>query len=354
MQEQGDSADDHERYSRQVRFEPFGEAGQERLREARVAIVGIGALGGASATTLLRAGVRKLRLIDRDLAELSNLPRQLLLTEADVLAGIPKAVAAAAQLASIDHQAELDPRVQDLTAESCGELLRDVDLVIDGSDNFEARFLINEWCCTRQLPWIYGGAIAAEGRVFSILPGTTACLRCLVPEPPAPGDLPTCQTAGILGPVAMVVGAVQAAEAIKLLAANPLDRAGCVDGRMLVFDLWSGRWRNVDLSPLAAEGCPTCRGGETPWLNRQGAGAATVLCGKEAVHVAASAGGHVDLEAVARSLQGFGQVTTTPWMLRADVEPKLSLTLFRDGRAIVLGTRDPARARGILAKYLGQ
>lgn len=152
----------------------------------------------------------------------------------------------------------------------------------------------------------------------------------------------------------MVVGAVQAAEAIKLLAANPLDRAGCVDGRMLVFDLWSGRWRNVDLSPLAAEGCPTCRGGETPWLNRQGAGAATVLCGKEAVQVAASAGGHVDLEAVARSLQGFGQVTTTPWMLRADVEPKLSLTLFRDGRAIVLGTRDPARARGILAKYLGQ
>ena len=140
MQEQGDSADDHERYSRQVRFEPFGEAGQERLREARVAIVGIGALGGASATALLRAGVRKLRLIDRDLAELSNLPRQLLLTEADVLAGIPKAVAAAAQLASIDHKAELDPRVQDLTAESCGELLRDVDLVIDGSDNFEARF----------------------------------------------------------------------------------------------------------------------------------------------------------------------------------------------------------------------
>ncbi len=354
MPEEHAGDNDAERFSRQVRFEPLGLAGQERVLEARVAIVGVGALGGASATALLRAGVRQLRLIDRDLAEPSNLPRQLLLDEADVAAGLPKAVAAATHLAGIDHRAELDPRVADLTADTCEELLSDVDLIVDGSDNFEARFLINEWCSTRQLPWIYGGAVGAEGRVLSILPGVTACLRCLVPEPPAPGDLPTCQTAGILGPVAMVVGAVQAAEAIKLLSVEPGQQAARIDGRMLVFDVWSNRWRSVDLAALAAEGCPTCRGGETPWLSREAAGAATVLCGSDSVQVAAAAGGRVDLESISRSLQACGPVTTTPWMLRANVEPDISLTLFRDGRAIVSGTRDPARARGILARYLGQ
>ncbi len=355
MPEERYGDDDAERFSRQVRFEPLGPAGQQRLLEARVAVVGVGALGGASATALVRAGVRQLRLIDRDLAECSNLPRQLLLDEADVATGIPKAVAAAAHLARIDHRAKLDPRVADLTADSCNELLSDVDLIVDGSDNFEARFLINEWCCTHQLPWIYGGAIGAEGRVLAILPGVTACLRCLVPEPPAPGELPTCQTAGILGPAAMVVGAVQAAEAIKLLSVETSQRAAQVDGRMLVFDAWSSRWRSVDLAALAAEGCPTCRNGETPWLNREAAGEATVLCGKESVQVAAAAGGRiVDLEAVSRSLQSCGPVTTTAWMLRAELEPDISLTLFRDGRAIISGTRDPARARRILAKYLGQ
>jgi molybdopterin/thiamine biosynthesis adenylyltransferase len=351
--ENGELMQDADRYSRQVRFEPLGERGQKRLLESRVAVVGVGALGGASAIALLRAGVRRLRLIDRDLAEVSNLPRQLLLTEADVDAGLPKAVAAAEHLALIDRQAELDPRVQDLTADSCDELLRDVDLVIDGSDNFEARFLINEWCCRQQVPWIYGGAIGAEGRVLTILPGTTACLRCVVPEPPTPGELPTCQTAGIMGPVAMVVGAVQAAEAIKLLAADPGDRAARCDGRMLVFELWEGRWRRVDLSPLAAEGCPTCRDGETPWLSRHSGGATTVLCGRDAVQIGASGNGRIDLDQVARTLEGCEHLTTTPWMVRAEVEPGVSLTLFRDGRTIVFGTNEPARARSVVAKYLG-
>lgn len=345
---------DDERYSRQVRFEPLGDHGQQRLLHARVAVVGVGALGGASATALVRAGVRRLRLIDRDLAEVSNLPRQLLLNEAAVAAGLPKAVAAAEQLAQIDGQAELEPRVEDLTAENCSELLRDVDLVIDGSDNFAARFLINEWCCTQQVPWIYGGAIGGEGRVLAIVPGTTACLRCLVPEPPAPGDLPTCQTAGILGPVAMVVGAVQAAEAIKLLACEPHERAARCDGGMQVIDLWEGRWRRVDLAPLAAEGCPTCREGETPWLNRQGGGETTVLCGREAVQIAAMVPGAVDLQQVAQLWKDCRAVTTTPWMVRAEVEPEISLTMFRDGRVIVFGTSDPVRARSLLAKYLGQ
>jgi molybdopterin/thiamine biosynthesis adenylyltransferase len=344
---------DGDRFSRQIRFEPLGAEGQQRLLDARVAVVGVGALGGASATALLRAGVRRLRLIDRDLAELSNLPRQLLLDEGDVEAGLPKAVAAAEHLARIDRQAELDPRVVDLTADTCDALFSDVDLIVDGSDNFEARFLINEWSCRHQVPWIYGAAIGSEGRVLSILPGTTACMRCLVPDPPAPGDLPTCQTAGILGPVAMVVGSVQAAEAIKILAADPSERRSRFDGRMLVFEVWKGHWRRVDLAPLAADGCPTCRDGETPWLDRRGAGAATVLCGRDAVQVAAAVGGRVDLARLAETLRGSGPVTSMPWMVRAEVEPEITLTVFPDGRALVMGTHDPARARSIVAKYLG-
>lgn len=346
--------EDADRFARQVRFGPLGLQGQRRLCEARVAIVGCGALGGASATALLRAGVRHLRLIDRDLAEWSNLPRQLLLDEADVEAAVPKAVAAAEHLRRIDATASLEPLVHDLTAGTCRQLLGACDVVIDGTDNFEARFLINDFCCRERIPWIYGGAIGSEGRVLAILPGETACLRCLVPEPPAPGELPTCQTAGILGPAAMVVGAVQAAEAIKLLAVDIHERAALVAGRMLVFDLWQSQWRTVDLTALAADGCPTCRDGDFPWLEGRRGAATAVLCGREAVQVAAAVDARPDLDLLAESLRACGQVTQTPWMLKVEVEPGITLSVFADGRAIVFGTRDVSRARSVVARYVGQ
>jgi adenylyltransferase/sulfurtransferase len=338
---------DAERYSRQTRFAPLGVAGQERLAAARVAIVGCGALGGVAALALVRAGIGHVRIIDRDVPERSNLPRQVLFDEADVAAGLPKAVAAARHLEAVNSACRIEPLVADLTATNAAELLGGYDVVVDGTDNFEARFLVNEVCCRAGIPWVHGGAIGAEGRVLAVVPGVTACLRCLVPEPPGPGSLPTCETAGVVGPAVLVVGAVQAMEVIRLLVGGP--RAG---DRLLVCDLWEQTWRTVDLTPLAAAGCRTCRGGDYPWLEGRIGGRPAVLCGRDAVQVPA-AGGAIDLGAVAQRLAAVAPVTANAWIVRAAVEPGIELAVFADGRAIVTGTREEARARAIVARYLG-
>jgi molybdopterin-synthase adenylyltransferase len=339
---------DADRYSRQTRFAPIGPDGQARLAAARVAIVGCGALGGVVAMALVRAGVGSLRLIDRDVPEWSNLPRQVLFDEADVAAGLPKSVAAAARLATINAGAVIEPVVADLTAANATELLGGVDVIVDGTDNFEARFLVNEVACRAAIPWVHGGAIGAEGRVMTIIPGRTACLRCLIPDPPAPGVLPTCDTAGIIGPAAFVVGAIEAAEAIKLLV-GAADKAV---HRLLVCDLWEHAWRTIDVSALAAAGCATCRSGDFPWLEGRIGGRPTALCGRDAVQVS-PAGGVVDLAALASRLATVGTVVANRWIVRADVEEGIQLSVFADGRAIVSGTREEARARAIVARYLG-
>ena len=342
-----------DRYSRQVRFTPVGVEGQRRLAAGRVVIVGCGALGSMSAMALVRAGVGSdggfLRIIDRDLPETSNLARQVLFDEADVADGLPKAAAARRKLEAIDPRARIDAIVADLTAANCAELLSGADVIVDGTDNFEARFLVNEWCCRAGVPWVHGGAIGAEGRVMVVVPGRTACLRCLVPEPPPPGSLPTCDTAGIIGPAAVVVGAVEAAEAIKVIA-------GATDGlgsRLWVCDLWEGVWRSIDLSALAEHGCTTCRGGDFPWLEGRMGTQAAAICGRDAVQVAGAAGGSIDLLALAARLEPFGRVTANPWMVRAEVERGIQLSVFADGRAIVAGTREESKARAIVARYVG-
>jgi adenylyltransferase/sulfurtransferase len=339
---------DADRYSRQTRFAPLGPDGQAKLAAARVTVVGCGALGSVVAMTLARAGVGFLRLVDRDIPELSNLPRQVLFDEADVAAGLPKAVAAAGRLATINSQIAIEPVVADLSAANAADLLGGCDVIVDGSDNFEARFLVNEVACRRRVPWVHGGAIGAEGRVLAIVPGRTACLRCLIPEPPAAGSLPTCDTAGIIGPAAVVVGAVEAAEAIKLVVGAP----EAASNRLLVCDLWSNVWRTVDLAPLVAAGCPTCRAADYPWLEGRLGGRPTPLCGRDAVQVP-SAGGGVDLAAVAARLALVGTVVANRWIVRADVEEGIQLAVFADGRAIVTGTREEARARAIVSRYLG-
>jgi adenylyltransferase/sulfurtransferase len=339
---------DADRYSRQTRFAPLGPDGQAKLAAARVAVVGCGALGSVVAMTLARAGVGFLRLVDRDIPELANLPRQVLFDEADVAAGLPKAVAAAGRLATINSQIAIEPVVADLSAANAADLLGGCDVIVDGSDNFEARFLVNEVACRRRVPWVHGGAIGAEGRVLAIVPGRTACLRCLIPEPPAAGSLPTCDTAGIIGPAAVVVGAVEAAEAIKLVVGAP----EAASNRLLVCDLWSNVWRTVDLAPLVAAGCPTCRAADYPWLEGRLGGRPTPLCGRDAVQVP-SAGGGVDLAAVAARLALVGTVVANRWIVRADVEEGIQLAVFADGRAIVTGTREEARARAIVSRYLG-
>jgi len=339
---------DPDRYSRQVRFAPLGTAGQARLAAGRVAVVGCGALGAAAAQALVRAGVGHVRLVDRDVPERSNLPRQVLFDEDDVAAGLPKAVAAARRLERVEPAVRVEPLVADLVATNADRLLGGVDVIVDGSDNFAARFIVNEFACRAGIPWVHGGAIGAEGRVLTVVPGRTACLRCLIPEPPAPGVLPTCETAGIIGPAALVVGAVQAAETIKLLAGT-----GDVAHRLLACDLWQFTWRSVDLGALAATGCATCRGGDYPWLEGRVGGGTTVLCGRDAVQVAPALPRDLDLEAVARRLAVAGPVRANPWIVRAEVEPGIEVAVFADGRAIVSGTREEARARTIVARYVG-
>ena len=340
---------DPDRYSRQVRFGPVGPGGQARLAAAAVAVVGCGALGSVVAMALVRAGVGRLRIIDRDVPEVSNLPRQVLFDEEDVAAGLPKAAAAARHLRRINSAAEIEPVVADLVPSNAALLLAGVDVIVDGSDNFEARFLVNEVACRTGTPWVHGGAIGAEGRVLTVVPGKTACLRCLVPEPPAPGALPTCDTAGIIGPAALVVGAVEAAEAIKLLVGTSEPQGN----RLLACDLWDGAWRSIDLSPLAEEGCATCRGGDAPWLEGRFGGRATALCGRDAVQVMAATTRMIDLADLAARLRGVGPVTQNPWLVRAEVEPGIQLSVFADGRAIVAGTREEPRARAIVARYVG-
>jgi len=340
---------DVERFSRQVRYQPLGPAGQAKLAAAHVVVVGCGALGSVSAMALARSGVGRLTLIDRDVPEWSNLPRQMLFTEQDVRAGLPKAVVAAGRLREIDRQLQVEGEVADLTAATIGPLCTTADVIVDGTDNFETRFLVNDFACREGVPWIYGGVIGAEGRVMAVVPGVTACLRCLIPEPPAPGSLPTCDTAGVIGPAVLVVGGVQAAEAIKLLVRTDQPPPS----QLLVCDLWESAWRTIDLSPLAAAGCGSCRGGDHPWLAGGGGTEATVLCGQDAVQFRSLAGQPVDLEDLAARLREVGPVTVNRWLLRAEVEPGITLSVFTDGRLIVTGTREPARGRSIAARYVG-
>ena len=337
------------RFSRQVRYQPLGIAGQRRLADSRVVIVGCGALGSVTATALARAGVGKLTIIDRDIPELSNLPRQLLFTEADVKAGIPKAEVAARRLREVDSQLQVKPQVVDLTARNVIKLLAGATLLVDGTDNFETRFLLNDFSCRENIPWVYGGVIGAEGRVMSIVPGRTACLRCLVPEPPAPGSLPTCDTTGVIGPAVMVVGGVQAAEAIKIITSPDTQSVS----RLLACDLWESSWRVIDLTSLMNTGCPTCRDKDYPWLDGRLGNEPAILCGQDAVQFPPSGSIPVDLESLANRFSSLGKIVINPWLVRVAVEPGIGLTVFADGRVIVNGTRKPDRARNIVARYLG-
>jgi adenylyltransferase/sulfurtransferase len=340
-----------DRYARQMRYPPIGEVGQRGLAAARVLICGCGALGSAAADTLARAGVGRLRLVDRDFVEITNLQRQVLFDEADAAEGLPKAIAAAAKLRRINSAIEIEPLVADVTAGNILSLCEGVDLIVDGTDNFETRFLLNEAALQAKIPWIYGGAIGATGQSMTILPGQPPCLRCVIPEPPPPGSMPTCDTAGILASAIHVVAGIQACEAIKILSGN----RSAVNRGLMVIDLWENRFRQVGLSRLAEQGCATCRGGDFPWLAGRRGSQTAVLCGRNAVQLAAPAGetaGAVSLDALAQKLNGVGRLTRNPYLLRLAIDG-YTITLFGDGRAIVAGTDDVAVARSMYAKYVG-
>lgn len=332
-----------------MRFAPLGEAGQEAIARSQVLVVGCGALGSVIANTLARAGVGKLRIVDRDFLELNNLQRQVLYDEADVASGLPKAIAAANKLRSINSQIEIEPVVADISAANILDLMQGVDVVVDGTDNFETRYLINDASLQQRIPWVYGGCIGAEGQSMTILPGETPCLRCLMPDAPPPGATPTCDSAGILGPIINVIASIEAMEVLKI-AAGKREATSRV---LTVVDLWDNRLRQVKLDSLqAARGdCPACQRREFPWLAGERGSHTAVLCGRNAVQLSFPHT-NLSLDEIEHKLAGLGRITRNAFLLRFAVEG-YQLTVFPDGRAIIGGTEDIAEARTIYARYVG-
>ncbi len=335
---------ERERYSRQILFPEIGELGQQRLLDSHAVIVGCGALGSVQAMALVRAGVGRLSIIDRDYVETSNLQRQFLFEESDAADALPKAAAAERQLRRINSSAEIHGIVADLNPANAEELLADAAVVLDGTDNFETRYLINDFAVSRGVPWIYGAAVSSYGLTMPVIPGRTACLRCVYPDPPA-GAQPTCDTAGVLNTITAAIGAMQAADAVKILSG----RAGCVIPRITMMDVWTGAIRQIE-QPARDPDCPTCARHDFVHLNG-GMRAPVSLCGRNAVqiHLAARPLDLVDLK---KRLDALGEVRSNEFALRF-VHPPFEMTIFPDGRAIIKGTTDPGVARSLYARYVG-
>jgi molybdopterin-synthase adenylyltransferase len=337
------------RYARQIRYAPLGEEGQRRMLASRVLLCGCGALGSVIANTLVRGGVGKLRLVDRDFVELNNLQRQVLFDEADVASQTPKAIAAAEKLRRINSTVEIEPIVADVDPANIVGLCDGVDLILDGTDNFETRFLLNDVSQKLGIPWVYGGCIGAEGQTMTIVPGETPCFRCVMTEPPPPGTSPTCDTAGITAPIINVIASIQAMEGMKILAG----KREAIRRTLLVFDLWDNAVRQIKLDGLRQNAdCPTCGRREFAWLEGDRAGHTAVLCGRNAVQISGAPGTKLSLDAMAEKLSAVGTVARNPFLVRATIG-EFVITVFPDGRAIVGGTDDIATARAAYAKFVG-
>jgi adenylyltransferase/sulfurtransferase len=337
------------RYDRQARYAPLGEAGQQKLTTGKALVCGCGALGSVIAETLVRAGVGLVRIVDRDFIELNNLQRQVLYDEQDVADGLPKAIAAANKLARINSEVSIEPVVADVSPHNIEELAGDVDILVDGTDNFATRFLLNDFAVKHKKPWIYGGCIGAEGQSMTILPGETACLACLIPEAPPPGTTPTCDTAGVLAPIVNVIASIEACEAIKILSGHP----EAASRRLTIIDLWDNQARHMDLSKLRdTSDCRVCKHREFAWLSGERGDASAVLCGRNAVQLSAPPGASISLDHLAHRLSGVGQVQRNAFLLRLNVDHYV-LTVFPDGRTIVAGTNDISTARSVHARYIG-
>ena len=342
--------EERERYSRQILFQPLGESGQERLLESAAVLVGCGALGTVSANLLVRGGVGRLRIVDRDFVESSNLQRQTLFEESDARDSLPKAVAAERRLAAINSDVSLEAVVEDLTADNAADLLHGFPLILDGTDNFETRLLINDAAVSAGTPWIYAAAVGSYGVTMTILPGKTACLACLLEFSDAAGAASvraeeTCDTVGVLNAAASTIASIQSAEALKLLAGLP----EALSGKLVSCDVWTGTFRSIRV-----EKNPDCRAcGQHNFHYLDGKAQAHVsMCGRDSVQIH-ERGRRIDLAELARRIApAAADVRRNEFLLRCTVAP-YELTVFADGRAIVKGTQDPAVARSVYSKFVG-
>ncbi|HKS10695.1 MAG TPA: ThiF family adenylyltransferase [Pyrinomonadaceae bacterium] len=335
-----------DRYSRQILFNGIGEDGQRKLLAARVLIVGCGALGSAHAEALGRAGLGRIRIVDRDFVEPSNLQRQTMFTESDAEKRLPKAIAAANHLHEINADIEIEPHVADVNYSNIEQLIEGCDVVIDGTDNFSTRYLINDACVKHETNWIYGAAVGSYGVTMTIRPHETTCLRCVFEEAPPAASAPTCDTAGVIMPIISIVSAVQVTETIKLIIGNTAD----LHQSLTQFDVWRNEWRTIKLGGPNPD-CPTCALGQYETLDKAGDSAA-VLCGRDAIQISPSQPTSINFQSLAERLRPSGDVKFNEYLLRFKTGP-FELTVFQDARSIVRGTDQIATARSLYAKYIG-
>ncbi|UOQ86605.1 MoeB/ThiF family adenylyltransferase [Gracilibacillus salinarum] len=336
------------RYHRQMLFEPIGESGQEQLAASHVGIVGAGALGSSNAEMLSRAGVGTITLIDRDYVELSNLQRQHLFTEQDAENRIPKAIAAKEKLKHINSETKVHALVEDLGAEELEKLISDFDVVIDATDNFETRFIINDCCQKYQKPWIYGGCVGSYGLTFTVMPETSPCLHCLMEHIPADGA--TCDTVGIISPAVHMVVAHQVAEVLKLLTGN----LKVLSKKLVAFDMWSNQRSEINVENLKKEDCPSCGNQQYPYLSYDAQLKPAVLCGRNTVQIRPAAGKQFNLAQIKRNLEMNEALEpeANPYLLSFKVQ-SWRIVLFQDGRTFIHGTKDIQEAKKLYFRYIG-
>ncbi len=331
------------RYSRQTMFPGIGEEGQVKLGKGNVVIIGCGALGTNIATFLVRAGVGKVKIVDRDFIEYHNLQRQVLFDEDDIKAQLPKAVAAERHLKKANSSVEIEGIVADVNYTNIEKLCSGADVILDGLDNFETRLLINDVSLKHKIPWVYGGALASTGMTMTIIPGETPCFRCIHPILPVAETLPTCETAGIVGTVPAVIGSLQATEAMKILVGAEPNR------ELTMVDVWKGTFHHF--KPVPRKDCPACQG-EYEFLERRFGIKATSLCGQSrAVQVVNTGVNEIDLDKLAAQLQSAGEISYNEFMLRFNVDDK-EIIVFPDGRAIIKNIVDESLAKELYVKYV--
>ncbi|HYA13222.1 MAG TPA: ThiF family adenylyltransferase [Syntrophales bacterium] len=336
-----------DRYFKQILLAEIGEEGQKRLNGASAVIAGCGGLGTVIASSLVRFGVGKVTIVDRDFIELDNLARQVLFDEEDIRRGLPKAIAAAERLMLINSEITVEPVVADLTAENIERIIKDTDIVLDGTDNFETRFLINDACVKLGIPWIYGGVVATYGMSFTIIPGTTPCLKCFITELPGPGSTPTCDTVGVLGTAVNTVASIEVTEALKIL----LGKQDALIRKLIYVDVWYGTWNLFELKKDEKR-CPVCDDRQFAFLEKKKGTRLASLCGQNAVQISPPAATGVLFKELASRLASSGKVSYNDYMLRFTIEP-YEFTVFPDGRTIIKGTMDESMAKTLFSKYIG-
>lgn len=337
-----------ERYSRQVLFQPIGKEGQTKLLNSSAVIVGMGALGTVIANHLVRAGVGRVRFIDRDLVELSNLQRQTLYDEEDARENLPKAIAAEKKLKKINSELKLEPIIADLTLDNAEDLLAGFDVIVDGTDNFMARYLINDVAVKHGIPWVYGGAVSSRGMFAVIKPGETPCYRCLFPSVPT-GLGETCDSIGVLSSITDIIGSFEAVEALKLLVgadSNP---------NLEQLDIWYNSNFQMDVSQGRNPECPACVHHQYDFLDRSSDQQIQYasLCGRDTIQINPRQKGIIDLEKLASRLRKNGKVKGNPFLLRFMPEDEITMVIFQDGRVLVHGTNDLVKAKSYFARYMG-